>query len=95
MMMKKVPLNIATTYNRISNLKKILPNHSYIQYTATPQANLLLGQRDLLRPSWCEVLDPGNKYTGGERFFNDELDLIYEIDKENLKTRKILKCQKI
>lgn len=85
---EKNAFEYTTTYNTISNLKKILPNHSYIQYTATPQANLLLGQRDMLRPSWCEVLDPGNKYTGGERFFNNNLDLIYEIDKENVKNQE-------
>tara|TARA_B110000503_G_scaffold90611_1_gene137004 strand:+ start:3286 stop:5556 length:2271 start_codon:yes stop_codon:yes gene_type:complete len=85
---EKSAFDYSTTYNTISNLKKIIPNHSYIQYTATPQANLLLGQRDLLRPSWCEVLDPGNKYQGGERFFNDDLDLIYEIDKENFKNQE-------
>lgn len=85
---EKIAFEYTTTYNTISNLKKILPNHSYIQYTATPQANLLLGQRDLLRPSWCEVLEPGNKYTGGERFFNNDLDLIYEIDKENVKNQE-------
>ena len=85
---EKNAFEYTTTYNTISNLKKILPNHSYIQYTATPQANLLLGQRDMLRPSWCEVLDPGNKYTGGERFFNNDLDLIYEIDKENVKNQE-------
>lgn len=85
---EKSAFKYSTTYNRISNLKKLFPNHSYIQYTATPQANLLLGQRDLLRPSWCEVLDPGNKYRGGERFFNNDLDLIYEIDKENFKSQE-------
>ncbi len=74
-----------TTYNRISTLKELLPNHSYIQYTATPQANLLLDQRDILRPTWCEILEPGNKYTGGLRFFNNKKDLIIEIDKENVK----------
>ena len=77
----------STTYNKISELKAIIPNHSFIQYTATPQANLLLGQRDLLRPSWCEVLSPGDKYTGGKRFFNPKLDLITEIDKENIKNQ--------
>ena len=85
---EKNTYKFSTTYNRISNLKALIPNHSYIQYTATPQANLLLGQRDLLRPSWCEVLDPGNKYTGGKRFFNNELDLIHEIEKENVKNQE-------
>ena len=85
---EKSAFDYSTTYNTISNLKKTLLNHSYIQYTATPQANLLLGQRDLLRPTWCEVLEPGNKYRGGKRFFNDDLDLIYEINKENFKNQE-------
>jgi len=81
---EKSAFKFSTTYDRISNLKSSIPNHSYIQYTATPQANLLLGQRDLLRPSWCEVLEPGDRYTGGKRFFNHELDLIQVIEKENV-----------
>ena len=77
----------STTYNKISNLKAILPIHSYIQYTATPQANLLLSHRDLLRPSWCQLLEPGSKYTGGKIFFNSKLDLIQEIEIENIKEK--------
>lgn len=79
--------DFSTTYNRITQLRSSFINHSYIQYTATPQANLLLSHRDLLKPTWCEVLDAGNKYTGGRRFFNDEKDLIEEIDKENFKNQ--------
>lgn len=59
----------STTYNEISQLKSVLKNHSYIQYTATPQANLLLESRDLLLPNWVEVLKPGLNYTGGLEFF--------------------------
>ena len=64
----------STTYNKISQLKSILRNHSYIQYTATPQANLLLNSRDLLLPDWVEVLKPGLNYTGGMEFFNQKID---------------------
>lgn len=59
----------STTYYKISQLKSILKNHSYLQYTATPQANLLLESRDLLLPNWVEVLEPGLSYTGGIEFF--------------------------
>mgnify|MGYP001565645882 CR=1 FL=1 len=83
---EKSTFEFTTTYNRISNLKAIIPNHSYIQYTATPQANLLLSKRDLLRPTWCEILEPGNKYTGGKCFFKsgEGSNLIRVIDKENV-----------
>jgi len=82
---EKMTFRYTTTYREINELKKSLNNHSYVQYTATPQANLLLSQRDLLSPSWCEVLDPGNNYTGGLRFFNDKEDLIEKIEKEYVK----------
>lgn len=85
---EKATFKFSTTYNRISILKHLIPNHSYIQYTATPQANLLLDQRDLLRPAWCEVLDPGNKYTGGISFFTGNKDLIHEIEKEIFKNQE-------
>lgn len=72
-----------TTYNNILELKNELDCHSYIQYTATPQANILSAQRDLLKPSWSVVLEPGSKYTGGKVFFNDDLELIIKIKNEN------------
>ena len=68
-----------TTYNNILELKNELDCHTYIQYTATPQANILSAQRDLLKPSWSVVLEPGSKYTGGKVFFNDDLELIIKI----------------
>lgn len=68
-----------TTYNNILELKNELDCHTYIQYTATPQANILSAQRDLLKPSWSVVLEPGSKYTGGKVFFNDDSELIIKI----------------
>ena len=72
-----------TTYNNILELKNEVDCHSYIQYTATPQANILAGQRDLLKPSWSVVLEPGSKYTGGKVFFNEDSELIINIKTEN------------
>jgi hypothetical protein len=68
-----------TTYSSILNLKNSLPNHSYIQYTATPQGPLLISILDLLSPKHHTVLTPGKKYTGGKTFFNDEPGLILPI----------------
>ena len=43
--MNRVPTTaMSTTYERILGLRGVLPHHSYLQYTATPQANLLLGK---------------------------------------------------
>ena len=68
-----------TTYSSILKLRSSLPNHSYIQYTATPQGPLLISLMDLLSPTHHVVLTPGKKYTGGKVFFKEEPELICEI----------------
>lgn len=55
-----------TTYSSIMKLKGALANHSYIQYTATPQGPLLISIMDLLSPKHHTVLTPGKTYTGGK-----------------------------
>ncbi len=78
-----------TTYSSILNLKSSLPNHSYIQYTATPQGPLLISILDLLSPKHHTVLTPGKKYTGGKTFFNDEPGLVLSIpDNEVYNSRR-------
>ena len=67
------------TYSSILRLKSKLPNHSYIQYTATPQGPLLINIVDLLSPKHHTVLTPGKNYTGGKTFFKDEPGLIITI----------------
>lgn len=69
----------STTYSSILNLKATLSNHSYIQYTATPQGPLLINIMDLLSPKFHVVLTPGKAYTGGKTFFLDNTDLIVTI----------------
>jgi len=68
-----------TTYSSILKLKSSIPNHSYIQYTATPQGPLLISMLDLLSPKHHTVLSPGKKYTGGKTFFKDKSELIITI----------------
>jgi len=69
----------SSTYSSILRLKASLPNHSYIQYTATPQGPLLINLMDLLSPEFHVVLTPGKSYTGGIVFFVDNPDLIITI----------------
>lgn len=67
---KKAGTNTASeTYAAILAVRNALPHHSYLQYTATPQANLLLAQTDLLNPEFAELVHPGDSYTGGKAFF--------------------------
>ncbi|OSZ73147.1 hypothetical protein CAP37_15935 [Hydrogenophaga sp. IBVHS1] len=70
---------MSTTYERILGLRDVLPHHSYLQYTATPQANLLLAQTDLLNPSFSELVTPGDAYTGGYAFFKGAAGLTVDI----------------
>lgn len=59
----------STTYSRIVELRRLFPHHSYLLYTATPQAPLLISRIDTLSPDFGCVLTPGSKYVGGQEFF--------------------------
>lgn len=69
----------STIYEWICNVRKVLPHHSYLQYTATPQALLLIAQADLLNPSFAEIVTPGSAYTGGISFFKGNNELLENI----------------
>lgn len=61
----------STTYRCLMELRQELPNQTYLQYTATPQAPLLISIIDSLSPNFVQVLDPGADYVGGREFFAD------------------------
>jgi hypothetical protein len=62
----------STTYARILALRSQFPLHSYVLYTATPQAPLLISRIDNLSPDFGMVLTPGEQYVGGQDFFSPE-----------------------
>lgn len=62
------------TYQAIKEVREALPLHGYLQYTATPQANLLIAATDILNPGFVKVISPGPGYTGGQFFFIDHVD---------------------
>jgi hypothetical protein len=59
----------STTYTRLRELRDTLSCHTYLQYTATPQAPLLINITDVLSPDFVHVLEPGAGYVGGAEFF--------------------------
>jgi hypothetical protein len=59
----------STNYKEVTDLKKLFPHHSYVQYTATPQANLLIALNDSLSPEFAELVTPGDGYVGGATLF--------------------------
>ncbi len=61
-------------YGAILRLRGKLSGNSYIQYTATPQANILITTMDLLSPKSHTLLLPGEGYIGGKKFFGMEPD---------------------
>lgn len=61
----------STTYRRIMELRYEIPHHTFLQYTATPQAPLLINIIDTLSPNFVEILHPGEGYVGGRDFFID------------------------
>ncbi len=56
----------------VDELRKTLGHHVFLQVTATPYALLLQSVGTALRPSFTELLEPGDGYTGGEYFFEAE-----------------------
>jgi hypothetical protein len=75
------------TYARLVNLRELFPRHSYLQYTATPQGNLLISILDTQSPDFSEVILPGEDYTGGIAFFGNELRLIRTIPTNEIGSR--------
>lgn len=74
----------STTYRSIREVRRCLPNHTYLQYTATPQAPLLISLVDILSPEFVEVLEPGQGYTGGLTFFADRNPYVRRIPFDDL-----------
>lgn len=54
------------------SLREALRHNVYLQVTATPYALFLQNTNHPLRPSFSELLEPGEGYRGGEAFFSEE-----------------------
>lgn len=78
----------STTYNRLLEIRDSLPCHTYLQYTATPQAPLLINIIDTLSPDFVEILEPGKLYVGGKSFFFDTEGLVKVIPEEDISTNE-------
>jgi len=77
----------STTYRRLLALRQALPHHSYLQYTATPQAPLLINLIDVLSPRFAKVLTPGADYVGGRELFAGDQRLVEVIPPQEIPTR--------
>jgi hypothetical protein len=77
----------STTYRCLMALRQALLNHSYLQYTATPQAPLLVSIIDSLSPNFVQVLEPGEAYVGGREFFASNLNYVRVIPPQDVPLR--------
>ncbi|MCX5886046.1 MAG: alpha-1,4 polygalactosaminidase [Proteobacteria bacterium] len=76
--------NQSTTYRRLLALRAAIPQHSFLQYTATPQAPLLINIVDVLSPNFAEVITPGDNYIGGRDVFDERWNLIRIIPSDEI-----------
>lgn len=77
---------VSTIYRRINVLRSVFSHHTFLQYTATPQANLFINIMDRLSPNFIRLLTPGQEYTGGIDFFRNNPNLIAEIPANQIQT---------
>jgi hypothetical protein len=75
------------TYQTLLDLKGVFPQYTYLQYTATPQAPLLIDQFDELSPDFIHVLEPGKGYVGGAAFFQDRSPYLCGIPLSDITTQ--------
>ena len=74
------------TYTQITEMKRQLGNPLYLSVTATPQANVLLGEYSELKPGKLFLIEPGKGYTGADYFHlgDERIVIIDEKDVDQL-----------
>ena len=77
----------SATHRELRNLRAALPHHTYLGYTATPQAPLLINIMDVLSARFVHVLTTGTDYTGGTQFFEHDPTLIRTIPSNQIPSK--------
>lgn len=80
----------SSVYAAIDNVRSKLFRHTYLQYTATPQANLVAAKTDALSPAFGRVLSAGPDYVGGYEFFGpDKSKLVLIPDEDTINPKDL------
>jgi hypothetical protein len=75
----------SSTFAQIGEIREEIPNHIYVQITATPQSLLLQKLSNPCKPQFCAALpEPGNSYMGGDLFFSDNTKHCVIIDDDEI-----------
>ena len=67
-----IEIEDTATHVQITNLRKFFKFHSFLGYTATPNATLVINTFNNLSPSFGKIISPGETYTGLEYFFSNQ-----------------------
>jgi len=61
------PVDASRIFSLIGSIRRAIPNHIYLQVTATPQSLLLQGLDQPQRPAFSVISQPGAAYVGGDQ----------------------------
>ncbi len=71
---------MTAVYKCLRNLRQQLALHSFVGYTATPYANVLMDIESEIRPEYVTMLEPGADYTGTVDLFLTDRPFAKEIE---------------
>ncbi len=73
----------SANHGHLLKLRDTLGSFAYLQYTATPQAPLLINVNTEFSPDSLTLLKPGPKYVGGKHFFPEsQIPQVYQLADE-------------
>lgn len=75
-------------FSLVGEIREAIPNHIFLQVTATPQSLLLQGLDTPMRPSFCVVAPPGGAYVGGDVFFKEGSAHTVNVDPKEIEDLK-------
>lgn len=82
------PNEASAIFVQISRLRELLLRHTYLQYTATPQALLLVSRTNILSPDFSYILEPGDDYVGSQELLNNHSDQFVSISDDDTEQDK-------
>lgn len=77
---------VSTINGLIRDLISVSPCSLYLQTTATPFGNLLLGQNSTTKPSFITTFHPSKAYMGGDFFYGEDSSVFDIIDEPEATT---------
>lgn len=78
----------SSIFDLIGKIRKNIPNHIYLQITATPQSLLLQSLNHPCKPAFCVLSKPGEAYMGGDLFLDENSSYYHPFDSNELNILK-------